>query len=343
MSGEEPRAPGWYPDPWGGEGERYFDGTSWSRDNLHALPDPFATRSRSWIGWLIGGVVALGVVAAIAVVALGGSSSSSHAAAPSTTASSLAPSTTTTTGPHTLMLQAYDKGDCATWDQDVPDAPATLVKCAKPHLIELVAPEHVPASFHRYPTPPEWDLIDASVCAPVVESYLGSKLDPDGRYHASSIAPTEVGWSQGDRDLACGIILRGDSHRLVPFTGKVDPAAQYQAMAPGTCLPNGDAGRLGDAVPCNQPHVIEVAGAVDLTGSIDHAPSADEMRRLVDADCERVATAYLGRAPSGGIQSGWFDIDAASWAAGHRITECTLGQYGGDNVPVVLNAPLRAG
>lgn len=30
MSGEE-RAPGWYADPWGTQGERYYDGTAWAR------------------------------------------------------------------------------------------------------------------------------------------------------------------------------------------------------------------------------------------------------------------------------------------------------------------------
>jgi hypothetical protein len=343
MAGEEPRAPGWYPDPWGGEGERYFDGTSWSRDNLHALPDPFATRSRSWIGWVISGVVALVAVAAIAVFALRASSGSSHAAAPPTTTSSLGPSTTTTTRVHTLQLQAYDKGDCAIWDQDVPDAPAKLVNCAKPHLIELVAPKHVPKSFHRFPTPPEWDLIDATVCKPVVERYLGTTIDPDGRYGASSITPTKEGWAKGDRDLACGIVVRSGNPRLSEFSGRVDPAAQYQALAPGTCLSNGVAGKLGDAVPCTQPHVIEIAGAVDLTGRIDHAPSTDEMRRLVDADCERIATAYLGHAPSGDLRSGWFDIDPASWAAGHRVNECTVGHYDGNGVLIATNAPVPRG
>lgn len=232
MAGEEPRAPGWYPDPWGGDGERYFDGTSWSRDNLHELPDPFAERAKSRLPWIIGGVVALVAVAAIAVVALGGSGGSSHAAAPSTTASSLGASTTTTTNA-SVQLPEYAPGDCATWNQAVDDASAHLVSCSKPHLIELVAPRHVPTSYRQYPSATQWDLIDASVCAPVVESYLHAKLDPAGQYVASSIFPSPIGWTHGDRNLACGIIKRGEAPgiTLVPFSGSADPTKQSAMLA----------------------------------------------------------------------------------------------------------------
>src|SRR6478752_3773433 len=100
MGGEEPRAPGWYPDPWRPDGERYFDGTSWSRDHVDALPEPSPLRSRSRWGRRIGGLVAVvGAVAAVGLVALGGGGGSSHAAAPSTTASSVIASTTTSTRP----------------------------------------------------------------------------------------------------------------------------------------------------------------------------------------------------------------------------------------------------
>jgi hypothetical protein len=344
MAGEEPRAPGWYPDPWGGEGERYYDGKSWSRDNVAALPDPFATRSRSWIGWIIGGVVAIAAVVAIAVVALSASGGSSPAATPSKTASSLGASTTTTTNA-SVQLPEYDAGDCATWDQSVDDTPAHLVSCSKPHLIELVAPRHVPASYRDYPTAPQWDLIDASVCAPVVESYLHTKLDPAGQYVASSIFPSPIGWVHGDRNLACGIIKRGSSPgiTLVPFTGSADASKQSEVLAPGSCLPAAGGGLSTGPVPCTQPHLVEVSGAVDLRGRMDHAPTDDEMRATILGDCDRIAATYLGHPLDGNLAAGWLDIDPGSWAAGRRIAECTVGRYDGNDAPVTLNASLRAG
>src|SRR3954452_20799969 len=37
------RAAGWYPDPWGTEGERYFDGAAWGRESRPAGRDAVVT------------------------------------------------------------------------------------------------------------------------------------------------------------------------------------------------------------------------------------------------------------------------------------------------------------
>jgi hypothetical protein len=343
MSGQEPRPPGWYPDPWGGDGERYFDGTSWSRDAVDAPTGPPPKRSGARMAWAAGGVVAVAAVA-VAVITLGGNGDSSPTAGTSTTTSAFGEGTTSSTRP-SLILNSYRKGDCATWDQDEDASSARLVDCSKEHLVELVESERVPASVRRYPTAAEWDAIETAVCGPVVESYLQAKIDPSGRYAATGIHPTEASWARGVRSLHCGINQRGETadDKFIAFTGKVDPARQYQAFAPGTCLPAGDAGRLGRPVPCTQPHVLEITGAVDLTGRIGHAPTNDEMDQTIGADCEQIAAAYLGRPLEDDLWSGWLNIEPESWDAGHRITECTLERYGPDNAPVVLSAPLRTG
>jgi hypothetical protein len=342
MSGEEPRAPGWYPDPWGGSGERYFDGTSWARDVVDALPDPRPKRRGGRLTWAVGGVVAVGAIATVAYVALGNAGEPSSLSA--TTTSSRGRSTTTTTRP-TIVLDSYSEGDCATWNQAQTEATAELVDCAEPHLIELVESKIAASSLDHSPTEAEWDYIDATVCAPLVERYLHAKIDPQGEYHASSIRPTEEGWASGDRRFHCGIIVKGNtgSRNLIPFSGRGDAHAQYHALAPGSCMPAGVGDQLsGVVVPCTQPHVLEISGAVDLTGRIDHAPSDDELKNLVRDECDRVATAYLGHTPGDDLSAGWFGLEPGSWDAGHRIVECTLARYSGDT-RVVLNAPLRAG
>ncbi len=64
--------PGWYPDPDGKGGQRYFDGSSWT-DARIAPKKPFAWASVPIAGWI--GLALLGIVIVVvfAVVASGGS------------------------------------------------------------------------------------------------------------------------------------------------------------------------------------------------------------------------------------------------------------------------------
>ena len=176
--------------------------------------------------WMLGGLVAAVAVAAILFVTVGNDSDSSNerdATAPSSDASS-----TTTTQPE-FVLKSFDAGDCATWDQTKPGAVAHIVDCSEPHLIELVSTKRVDDMFDHYPTEDEWRFVDATVCAPVVERYLKSPIDPSGRYYAGGVRPTEESWDRGDRSVDCGITLNqesGPDEQLVAFSGKVDPHAQ---------------------------------------------------------------------------------------------------------------------
>ena len=99
-----PTPPGWYPNPAGGGGQRYWDGTRWTEHQTSqppaGFPPPPATadlplwmRSRTvkrrkvW-PWIVGGVVAFVViVAAFSGGGDKGSRSSSTGSAPSTTSS----------------------------------------------------------------------------------------------------------------------------------------------------------------------------------------------------------------------------------------------------------------
>lgn len=89
-------APGWYPDPAGGPGQRYWDGAVW-RDAAPAAPNPYpaapaapAAKKRKLWPWLVGGLVVL-----LALAAMGGKGSkdtpSVTANAPSASAPAAAP------------------------------------------------------------------------------------------------------------------------------------------------------------------------------------------------------------------------------------------------------------
>ncbi|AMT71994.1 DUF4352 domain-containing protein [Mycobacteroides abscessus subsp. massiliense] len=55
MSSPQSAAPGWYPDPSGAPGQRYFDGTNWT-NTPPPPPVPAPKKSRKW-PWIVGAVV----------------------------------------------------------------------------------------------------------------------------------------------------------------------------------------------------------------------------------------------------------------------------------------------
>lgn len=132
----------------------------------------------------------------------------------------------------------------------------------------------------------------------------------------------------------------------IPRTGSLSGSAFGTATA-GTCL-TWTAAHLSDLaqVSCGDPHLVEVAGSVDLArypGS-EFGPSAPfpgtvRLTRLRDEVCEPVAQAYLrGKLdPYGRYSVGLVNPGEAAWAAGERTLRCGLQQSGSDGTltPVV--------
>lgn len=66
MSAPQSAAPGWYPDPSGAPGQRYFDGTNWTvTAPPPPAPAPAPKKGRKW-PWIVGGVVVLLIVIGLA-------------------------------------------------------------------------------------------------------------------------------------------------------------------------------------------------------------------------------------------------------------------------------------
>lgn len=64
MSAPQSAAPGWYPDPSGAPGQRYFDGTNWTVTAPPPPPAPAPKKGRKW-PWIVGGVVVLLFIAGL--------------------------------------------------------------------------------------------------------------------------------------------------------------------------------------------------------------------------------------------------------------------------------------
>ena len=217
-----------------------------------------------------------------------------------------------------------------TWPQrGQPLVDSTVVDCATPHLMEVVAAVALTGMHGAYPSAEAWRLIDASQCGPVVERYLGGPIDPYGKYYAGSISPIKDGWDQGDRDIWCGISATGEiagtAAALPPMLGRVRAQDQERVLAPGTCI-GGPTVADGVELDCALPHLFEVTGTVDLGGQGLVSPTIDVIRRAAAQPCSQVSTAFLGRSLPATLESGSLGVPPETWAAGGRLAECVIGQ-----------------
>jgi hypothetical protein len=144
------------------------------------------------------------------------------------------------------------------------------------------------------------------------------------------IGPVRDGWKTGDRELACGLIARGDvgsdPHKLLAFTGKVEGADQAWVFPAGTCLKMTES-QVEGTIPCTSPHQAQSVGTATLPNTPDgHAPTDTEQEALAEPRCTAVASQFLGRTfqPSATMQIGWLPIRPESWRAGTRTLTCTV-------------------
>jgi Protein of unknown function (DUF2510). len=330
---DEPRGPGWYPDPWSAtEGEkRYFDGTAWVR-NESVAPSVGTLPRRRRSTWWLGAVV---LVVAVAVAFVVGGRSSPDTGSPSARrviADGLI--STSTTKPHIdLESRSYRQGDCVVWKQVVGEPRAVkTVSCGGAHLLEMIDRVELKNMTGPYPTEAAWNLIFEEQCSPLVASYLDAPIDPYGRYAVSGLEVGQDGWDLGDRTIWCGVAAQGVSpigpDALVLFSERAHGSDQTKLQGVGTCL-GPVAGGSQDVVDCAGPHEIEVTGSVDLNGRIDHAPNLAEMDGLALDACNRIASDYLGHSLGGGVAAAPFGLEPASWEAGRRVVECVVGHSSG--------------
>ena len=332
---DEPRAPGWYPDPWSAtEGEkRYFDGTAWVRNESVAgnvVKAPRRRRSMWWIGALVL------VIAAAVAFAVGGRPSRDTRSPTVRRVIANGLLSTSTTKPHVdLESRSYRRGDCVVWEQALGQERAVkTVSCHVSHLLEMVEAIELKNMTGPYPTEAAWNLLFEQNCAPLVASYLHAPIDPYGRYTVSGLEVGQEGWDIGDRTIWCGVAAVGVSpigpYALVPFTERAHGNDQTKFQGVGTCLGTVAGGGV-DVADCSGPHELEVTGSVDLTDRIDHAPNTVEIDGLALDTCRRIASDYLGHPLGAGVEAATYGLEPASWTAGRRVVECVVGRSSGSD------------
>ena len=167
-------------------------------------------------------------------------------------------------------------GTCLNWTRaDASDTHA--VDCTQSHLFEQAGTVLL-ADQTELPDDGRWRQLVRERCDPVVKQYLGGRFDPDGRFRIGALKPSPAKWTQGDRELRCGLQSASRSGALYPMAGKAVDQDQSAVHAPGTCL--GIDGRtIGDPVDCAGPHAVEAVGVVDLAKKFDDDEFPPSTRR----------------------------------------------------------------
>ena len=230
--------------------------------------------------------------------------------------------------PEVLELAAppATPGTCLNWTRaDASDTHA--VDCTQAHLFEQAGTVLL-ADQTELPDDGRWRQLVRERCDPVVKQYLGGRFDPDGRFRIGALKPSPAKWSQGDRELRCGLQSASRSGALYPMAGKAVEQDQSAVHAPGTCL--GIDGRtIGDPVDCAGPHAVEAVGVVDLAKKFDddEFPAVDAQDEFLQTECTKIATAYAGGGDVIGAKKltvYWDNLTEDSWTAGTRRVNCNL-------------------
>lgn len=240
-------------------------------------------------------------------------------------------------------------GSCLTWSKaDATDL--SKVDCSAKHLFEVAADidlskypgvEFGPGS--KFPGQIRLKELNVENCEPAVQSYLGGRFDPRGKFIVGMVNPGEAGWAAGERTVRCGLQnSTANSGALRPIVGTVASQDQSNVLEPGLCI-GINQNLPTDPVDCKQPHAFEVVGMVDLAPAFQDAPpSQDQQDKFMTPACQKASADYLGT-PDGlrnKTLTPFFDrIDPDSWLGGSRKLNCWIGKGNNDGfAPIVGSA-----
>ncbi|TWS21991.1 hypothetical protein FK268_21805 [Tsukamurella sputi] len=219
-------------------------------------------------------------------------------------------------------------GTCLTWDKD-PTVMAP-VDCLQPHKFEVAGepartlPENAP-----YPSQSVIEAQRDQLCPPVVTEYLGTRLDPKGRFQMGLLAPGEKAWESGDRTMRCGIQVSDGAGEPQEVQGRVVNQDKSLTWPPGTCIGLDNRGQFTGPVGCAQPHGIEVTAVIDMRQAFPDAswPTERQQKDYLERICPSRTTGWFGSQDGfrkSGLQLAWNTLSQPSWTAGSRSVICFL-------------------
>jgi hypothetical protein len=216
-------------------------------------------------------------------------------------------------------------GTCLNWTR--PDAAdAAVVDCGQTHLFEQAGSVRI-TDQPTLPNDQQWRQLVRSAATRSSTGYLKGKLDPDGRYRIGALKPSAAKWSEGDRELRCGLQRSSQSGALFPMSGKVAESDQSDVQQPGTCLAIDGRG-VGDPTDCGGAHAVETVGVVDLRRSgTARSPPSPTRTPTCSPPARRSRPTYAGGdkvIADKKLTVYWDNITEDSWKAGSAKVNCNL-------------------
>lgn len=230
-------------------------------------------------------------------------------------------------------------GDCLTWSEEAAGTP-TAVSCVEAHRFEVagtVDTAQFPGSEFgdtaSWPEPERFATIRDEQCKVIVDRYLGSGLDPQGRLAVGLMYPSKAQWERGARVLRCGIEAPGPDGVQLESTGRAADTDQSFAWTEGTCIGFDDATRKPTTQPvdCSEPHAFQTTGVVDLSqrfgarNSGKPWPAVAAQNDYLKTICPNQTNRFFGgekKFDATTLNVQWSVISEVSWLNGSRRVVC---------------------
>ncbi|GED96291.1 septum formation family protein [Gordonia crocea] len=232
-------------------------------------------------------------------------------------------------------------GDCLQWDEGKPGSPRK-VACTEPHRFEVAAavdgrilPGGEFSADAAWPGAERFAVIRSEQCPVLVTNYLDGRFDPQGRFVASLVYPSEAQWERGQRELRCGLIQQGLGGTEMEFTGRVADLDQSQQWAPGTCIGiNPQTRQPTYPVSCAEPHAFQTTGVIDMSSRFGARtsgkpwPGVEAQNKFLTPICPVQAHRFMGgkqKFDKTTLNIQWSTVSEIGWLAGSRKAVCYMG------------------
>ncbi|KAB2386386.1 septum formation family protein [Actinomadura montaniterrae] len=233
---------------------------------------------------------------------------------------------------HETVLSRLKAGDCfAGFRKGAADVAVTALPCTRPHDGEVVAQAGLPDD-DAYPGDKGLAGEATKVCTDRLAFLVKSRYYEDLDVYLDK--PDEAAWRAGDRHVTCVMRYGGTGKLASPLAATLDPARKtLQEFEAGDCFAEWkDADAAARAVPCTEPHKVQVYAAFDLPWeglATSGVPWAYPGKKIIDANAsrgcrKRAAKAFAPHARPAGVRTDFVGPSAKAWYFGVQKVICLL-------------------